>query len=294
MTPMQSVEPFLDSTALLDDPVALRQRAHELGYLFFPDLLPTAPILSVRQQVLDICNSHGWIERDTDLSLGIACADDQVIESTGDPRWKAFYDDAQKLRDFHALALRPEILAALEVLFGESVLPHPRNILRVIFPRSATHSTPPHQDHFYIGGSRDTWTGWFPLGDCTVELGSLAIVTGSHQTGFLDVHEAQGAGGRAVDVGAEDTWAGGDFHCGDVLLLHSLMIHQGRDNQTDRLRLSCDFRYQPRSHTVRADSLVPHMNWLTWDQVYAGWPGDDPVRSYWQDWELDIVEQQPR
>jgi hypothetical protein len=293
MSPMQSVEPFLDSTALLADANALRTRASELGYLFFPGLLATAPILRVRQQVLEICQNHDWIAPGTNLIDGVARTndrtDDQVVESTGDPRWKAFYDDAQRLREFHALALSPAILSALEVLFGESVLPHPRNILRVIFPRSAAHSTPPHQDHFYIGGSRDTWTCWFPLGDCSADLGSLAVLPGSHHTGFLEVHEAQGAGGRAVDVDEDGTWAGADFRCGDVLLLHSLMIHQGRDNQTDRLRLSCDFRYQPRSHPVREDSLVPHMNWLTWEEIYAGWAADDPVRAYWQNWDLDLV-----
>jgi ectoine hydroxylase-related dioxygenase (phytanoyl-CoA dioxygenase family) len=289
MSPMGSVEPFLDSTALLTDPAALRSRADQLGYLFFPGLLSTEPILSVRQQTLEICQSHGWIQPDSSIDAGIAVHDDVVIESTGDPRWQAFYNDAQKLRDFHALALSQPIIDALEVLFGEPVIAHPRNILRVIFPRSATHTTPPHQDHFYIGGSRDTWTGWFPLGDCDVELGSLAMVPGSHLTGFHDVHEAKGAGGRAVEVDANSTWAGGDFACGDVLFLHSLAIHQGRPNETNRLRLSCDFRYQPRSHEVRSDSLTPHMNWLTWDEIYAGWAEDDPLRSYWKAWDLAVV-----
>ncbi|MDP7447212.1 MAG: phytanoyl-CoA dioxygenase family protein [Candidatus Latescibacteria bacterium] len=289
MTPMLSVEPFLDSTALLADPAALRRRGDELGYLFFPGLLDTGPVLSLRQRVLEICRDHRWIAPGSDPATGIARTDDLIIESTGDPRWQAFYDEAQKLRQFHALALDPAILSTLEVLFDEPVLAHPRNILRVIFPRSATHSTPPHQDHFYIGGSADTWTCWFPLGDCPVELGSLAVVPGSHHTGFLDVHEAQGAGGRAVEVDEDSVWAGGDLACGDVLFLHSLVIHQGRDNQTDRLRLSCDFRYQPRSHPVREDSLAPHMNWLTWDEIYAGWAADDPLRAYWQDWDLDIT-----
>ena len=292
MTPMQSVDSFLDSTALLNEPDALRLRAHEMGYLFFPGLLSAESIQPVRRQVLDICQAQEWIKADSELDDGIACSDDPVIESTGDPRWKTFYDEVQRLRDFHALALSPSILSALEVLFGEAVLPHPRNILRAIFPRSATYSTPPHQDHFYIGGSRDTWTCWFPLGDCSVELGSLAVLPGSHLTGFLDVHEAHGAGGRAVAVAEDGTWAGGDFASGDVLLLHSLMVHQGRDNQTDRLRLSCDFRYQPRSHPVRSDSLVPHMNWLTWDEVYQNWDRNDPLRRYWEQWQLEIVERQ--
>lgn len=290
MTAMGSVEPFFDATPLLDDAVALRALASAAGYLFFPGLLQPDPLLALRQQLLHLCDRHGWIEPDTPLSDGIATRNDLVVESTGDPRFRAYYDDAQKVRDFHALALEPALLRPLEQLFGESVLPHPRNILRVIFPRTATHSTPPHQDHFYIGGSLQTWTCWFPLSDCPVQLGSLAVVPGSHRRGQLDVHSAEGAGGRAVNVEADDTWVGGDFACGDVLFLHSLAIHQGRDNQTDRLRLSCDFRYQPRSHPVRSDSLVPHMGWLTWDDIYANWDADDPLRYYWRNWDLDIAE----
>jgi ectoine hydroxylase-related dioxygenase (phytanoyl-CoA dioxygenase family) len=292
MTPMSSVEPFVDATPLLSDPAALRAQAEESGYLFFPGLLDQDPVRRVRQQMLELCRAHGWLEPESDPDAGIARRGEPVIESTQDPRFRAFYDDAQRLRDFHALALEAPIVQALEVLFGEAVLPHPRNILRVIWPQTATHSTPPHQDHFYIGGSRDTWTCWFPLGDCPADLGSLAVLPGSHRRGFLETHAAPGAGGRAVAVEGDDAWAGGDFACGDVLLLHSLTIHQGRDNRTDRLRLSCDFRYQPRSQPVRADSLVPHLGWLTWEEIYAAWPADDPLRHYWSAWDLDITQRE--
>ena len=50
MTPMQYVDSFLDSTALLNEPDALRLRAHEMGYLFFPGLLSVESIQPVRQQ----------------------------------------------------------------------------------------------------------------------------------------------------------------------------------------------------------------------------------------------------
>ena len=49
---------------------------------------------------------------------------------------------------------------------------------------------------------------------------------------------------------------------------------------------------KPRSHEVRSDSLTPHMNWLTWDEVYAGWRPDDPLRSYWEAWDLAVVDRQ--
>ena len=284
MTTMRDVQYYVDTTLLLNDPEALRQRARQDGCLFFEGLLPQSDVLDVRRQVLDVCARHGWLAQDNDLMEGIVHAERTVIESS-DPRWKSFYCDVLKLRAFHALALHRAIIDALSVLFGEAVLPHSRNICRAMFPQTQTqmHSTPPHQDYFYIGGSDETWTAWIPLGDCPTELGSLAVARG--------MHEAQGAGGRAVDVGEETGWFGGDFQCGDVLFVHSLAVHQGRDNETkDRLRLSVDYRYQPQSHPVRADSLLPHMGWQNWEEIYADWDAGDPLRYYWQAWDLNVQE----
>ncbi len=227
MTTMRAITPYADSMPLLNDPQALRQRGREDGCLFFKGLLPVADLLAVRRHILQACQKHGWLKEGTDLMDGITRTDFSVIES-GDPRWKDFYCDVLKLRDFHALALHDAIARIFATLFGEKALPHSRNICRVMFPQTQTHSTPPHQDHFYIGGSDETWTAWIPLGDCPVELGSLAVVRGTH--------------------------------------------------------------YQPLSHPVRADSLLPHMGWIDWEEVYADWKADDPVKYYWQDWDLDVQQ----
>ena len=134
MTAMQRVEPFADSTALLEDPHALRQRGEDTGYLFFGGLVPRDPVLEVRRQILEVCKAHGWLEPDTPLDDGVARAGQLLIESTSDHRWKDFYCDVQKVRDFHGLALHPSIIGVLEILLGEQVLAHSRNICRVIFP----------------------------------------------------------------------------------------------------------------------------------------------------------------
>ena len=225
---------------------------------------------------------------------GVAHPDTRVFESD-DPRWQAFYDDVQRMRDFHGLALDPALTGMFEALFGEPVLAHSRNICRLVFPDLNTHSTPPHQDNYFIGGSDETWTAWIPLGDCPEELGGLAVNRGSHRRGMLETSEGVGPGGRQVPVEDDSAWVGGRYECGDVIILHSLTIHQGRDNLTaDRLRLSADYRYQPRSHPVREDSLQPHMNWLTWEEIYGQWAAHDPVKYYWTDWDLDVVKREPR
>ena len=98
------------------------------------------------------------------------------------------------------------------------------------------------------------------MGDC--QLVRFAFSRGSRYApgGFYTrrARGTEGAGGRAVDVGEETGWFGGDFECGDVLLC-SAAVHQCNETK-DRLRLSVNYRYQPQSHPVRADSL-PHMGW---------------------------------
>jgi len=291
MIKMAQVEPLEDVTHLLDEPEALRVKAEEEGVLFFKGLLDADKVNALRSQILTICNAQGWIKEGTSPDEAIAEPGAMVIESQ-DPRWQAFYNDIQRVRDFHALALDPAILKALEVLFGESVLPHSRNICRLVFPNSATHSTPPHQDNLYIGGSEQTWTVWIPGGDIPESLGGLAVARGTHNRGKLEDKEATGAGGRQVEVEEDTVWIGGDYACGDAIFLHSMSVHQGRDNLSNRLRVSCDFRYQPRSHRVRSDSLVPHMGWLTWEDIYEKWGIDDPVKYYWKEWELDVFDRQ--
>jgi hypothetical protein len=257
--------------------------------LFFKSLIDAQAVMEVRRRILEVCRDHGWLDQDTPLIKGAVNTGMPAVVADG-PEWQAFYGDVMRVRDFHALALHPGLIDMFQKLFAEKVLPHSANICRVIFPNSPLVSTPPHQDHFYIESSEETWTAWMPLGDCPVTLGGLAVVPGSHRQGMLQAQPAQGAGGFGLEVGEEWSWMGGDFQCGDVLIFHSHVVHQGRDNvSADLLRLSVDYRYQPASHPIRQDLLEPHMGWVNWEEVYADWPADDPIRYYWNKMDLNIL-----
>jgi hypothetical protein len=288
---MKTVEPFIDATPLLDEPELLRRRASTDGFLFFSGLIDPERIFKLRREMLKTCRRYGWVKEGSEFMDGIAAPDIEMINFA--PRaWGDFYNEILKLRSFHALSLEPNLLAACDRLFGEKTLPHSRNIARLSFPQNEDYATPPHQDHYYIGGSRRTWTAWIPCGHCPVALGGLAVAKGSHHLGFLDTHKATGAGGHAVETGRDWVWGGGDYRCGDVIICHSLAVHQAFPNTTgDQLRLSCDFRYQPVGDPVREDSLQPHMNWLTWEDVYESWPDNDPLKYYWKCEDLNIVKQ---
>ncbi len=278
---MDTVLPFVDFTSLLPHPEKLRLQAQELGYACFRGLLPPADVMDLRRRILELCSGEGWLDAGAPILAGIAAKGCRVVE--GEAAWFRFYAKAQRLRAFHALNHHPALLAAIGALIGGPVLPHPRVISRVVMPGTARHTTPPHQDYWYIHGTRETWTTWLPLGDCPSELGGLALLPGSHLRGVLPMRPSLGPGGQEVDADLAGDWHTGPMHCGDVLVFNSLTVHQARDNHTaDRVRLSADFRYQSPQEPIDPASLRPHGDVVSWDDIYAGWPAEDPLKSYWK------------
>ncbi|MGH3499544.1 MAG: phytanoyl-CoA dioxygenase family protein, partial [Nocardioidaceae bacterium] len=64
---------------------------------------------------------------------------------------------------------------------------------------------------------------------------------------------------------------------------NSHTVHRALPNTyPDRVRLSCDFRYQPREEPLTDGSLRVHCDVLSWDEVYAGWPAGG-IQWYWRD-----------
>lgn len=291
MTSMAATKPHQDATQLLDEPAALRAQAEEQGYFYFKGLLPTADVLSVRRQILETCRRHGFLNDQAPLEDGVVRDGFFIRESDSDPQWLAYYSEILKLRDFHALAQHENILAVLDRLIGEPLLPHSRNISMALFPRGVKTTTPAHQDFNFIGGTEETWTAWIPCGDCPLSLGGLAMLPGSNQWGFLPHQAYDPTVPSCIDIPDDSVWTVSDMACGDVLMFKSTTVHQGVANPSpDRVRLSLDFRYQPRSHPVRKDSLEPHMQLLSWDEIYKDWPDDDPLQYYWNKWALNVVE----
>lgn len=285
------MEPFVESTELIDRPDALRERARRDGYLYFRELLDPEEVRRVRAAICRVLDRHGWLDPGTNPVDAITTREPRI---EGQAAFSDVYDEIQRLESFHAFAHAPQIYRVLDTVFQEPTLLHPRNIARVIFPNAVQHSTPPHQDYVHIQGTPDTWTAWIPLGDCPMELGSLAMLSGSHTLGLLPVKSMLGAGGVGIpDDLLRGVWHAGDMVCGDVLLFHSHTVHRGLPNLTsDRMRLSVDFRYQGRSQPIKDDSLLPHHNRLTWDEIYRDWESDR-FKYYWKNLDLKVVPHDP-
>ena len=289
---MPTETPFEDSTPLLDDAAALRQRMDRDGFFYFRGLFSRETVLDLRRQILLVCQKYGWLAPGAELMDGIADPSAEQMEPfCGVGVTREAYADVYRLEAFHRLAQHPAIMGLMQKLMGETVLPHPRHIARLMFPTKANAPTPPHQDHIFIQGSKTVFTCWLPLGDCSEALGGLRVMRGSHRLGVLPVRAAEGAGGRTVILdGVEQEWCHGDFAAGDVLVFHSLTVHRAVPNVLkDHLRLSVDYRYQPISLPIENKSLLPHCDVLPWEDAYAGWQSSD-LQYYWRSYALDMQE----
>jgi hypothetical protein len=284
---------FVDATLLLEDPAALRAQGQRDGYLFFKGLLPREPLLELRRQMLTICAERGWLASGHDLMDAII--DVEALNRVPADQMRAdigvsgeAYDAVQKLELFHSIPHHPNLIAVYRALFGKGVLPHPRHIARMISSHTVVSPTPPHQDFIHIQGTKNVWTCWFPLGDCPREMGGLTVLRGSHRNGVIAVKPAKGAGDLGVILCPnENDWVGTDYELGDVLTFTSQTVHKALKSQhRDRMRLSCDVRFQPVDEPIHEASLKPHCG-VPWEELYAGWQ-NPAVQFYWQKHDLEM------
>ena len=291
---------FEDSTPLLDRPEELRRRAEEDGFLFFRGVLDPAEVLAVRADIIEVLDRHELIDRRYPLNEAMA-----NMETVGryHPRQFAvgsvpmpIYKEIQKLRSFHALAQTPKLIRVFDTLFGCETFAHPRNIARVAVPHPELLATPSHQDYTYIQGDENTWTCWLPLGDTPRRLGGIAVLKGSHKAGLLAMHNSfQGfAKPGSILCGLDYDWYTVDYKAGDIVIFHSLTVHKALPNEIPgKIRLSCDFRYQPAKEPIAIDrsSLVPHLATdYGWEDVYRDWPKDDALKYYWKKYKFEYTE----
>lgn len=291
-TGLQPTRTFEDATPLLTDSAALRARAEEQGYLFFRGLLNPGRLLELRRQILSLYRQADLLDEARDFMEGVSdpdkvdrYVDNENLPEGGEP-FLDLYWQVQHLQAFHAMSHDPALLGLFRLLFDEEPFPHPRNIARIMIRHPLVSPTPPHQDFIHIQGTERTWTCWFPLSDVPRELGGLCVLEQSHKEGVLHVTGAKGAGSlESILCDLDLEWATTDYRLGDVLILHSYTVHRSLPNkQGDKIRLSCDFRYQPVSLEIEERSLHPHAH-HTWEEIYRDWT-DDELKYYWKKYDL--------
>jgi ectoine hydroxylase-related dioxygenase (phytanoyl-CoA dioxygenase family) len=282
---------FTDSTELLAEPEKLRLRFLEDGYVLLRGVIDRGVLAEVRECITGVCAAHGWFEPGADPLDAITAIE---ARADGDEEYDAVYDEIQALEAFHAVPHHASVRRCMVALLGESAFPHPLSIARLLFPQTPW-ITPPHQDYPNNQGTEDLYACWIPLGDCPTELGSLAVLRGSHRFGVAPVEFALGPGTTQIKQDGRYeplTWVGGDFECGDAIIFHSLTVHRSLPNTTNQMRLSVDYRFQREGEALTPGCLEPHFGRVQWEQIYGGWSRED-LKYYWRDKRYSVVPWQP-
>lgn len=268
-----------DSTDLLNDAPALRQRMADEGYLYLPGLLDRDQVLAARRSVLQRLWDQDSLDKAYPLMEGVSRAE---VHFTFRP------DLAAKNPEVEALVYGAEMMRFFDHFLGGPSTHFDFTWLRAKAPGGRT-ATQPHCDIVYMSrGTKQLYTAWTPLGDCSYEMGGLMILEGSHhKTEVLgDYWEVDVDAycvndkdskehlpwtwhntGGAFDADAfkvRDTvggrWLSHEYQMGDVLIFSMYTMHASLDNQTNRVRLSTDTRYQ-----LASEPLDPR------------WIGEEPI-----------------
>lgn len=271
--PVKNLAPLRESTELIDDPQALRQRLHLDGYVYLRGILDRDEVLQLR------LNYFSRFPRSY-LKAGTAPVDGvwSGQQPEGLPAHGVAGHPAHLMvrsRAFARLAASPRLeRVAQSLLDAPEVMRLPRQILRHF--HSGPLSSRAHTDYDYLDrGSDRIVTMWLPIGDCPPATGGLVYLENSHTVERERVralkslrtdrpgdprpisHDldwtAQQLGGR---------WLYADYRAGDVAIHSPHIVHASLDTTTQVMRMSADVRFTPIT-------VEPDPRWL------RPWSGDD-------------------
>jgi len=260
-----AIGPLSDCSDIFDDTAALRAHMADEGYLYLPGFLDVNDVNAARLAIA------GKL-----AAVGAPDPRRPSIEAAAHPDYTgaAAHEPAQKQPELESLIYGPRVMAFYDRFLGGKAAHYDYTWLRVVAPGKGT---PAHCDIVYMGrGTPNLYTMWTPLGDVDRTLGGLLILEHSHHHQRLrdtycrkDVdsyctnkpsgEKDYAAFGSNGSLGANPPqvrrsiggrWLTADYSAGDVVIFSAFLVHAGLDNQTDRIRLSSDSRYQLASEAI--------------------------------------------
>jgi hypothetical protein len=238
---------------------AMWERLRRDGYLYLPQQLEATLVESFREYYFTKMLDTGIVESGTDPALGIGATgetDRAQIRSV-------LFDDIVPGPRYESLTSHPNIKGWFQWFLGDEVFLHKRKIIRHTRPGESGigTATQAHYDLIYLReGSERVLSMWIPLGDCSVEMGGLTYLEGSHHWSMADERERgfqKPVGMLTANLPAladkhDARWLLANYKAGDVMIHSSYTVHAATDNvdPQNRIRLSTDIRYQRASEPI--------------------------------------------
>jgi hypothetical protein len=276
-----------DSSAFAHDIPTLHQKMEDDGYLFIRSFFNPQDVLDARKVVMDRLMEAGILDPEFSAMEGRAAKVKVVNERSAlspikageiDPIKKYNADDLTKTnRPLQDMLNQGRIME-----FFSHYLGGPARRLNYIWFRAVGQGlgTAPHCDWVYMGrGTPNLFTTWVPLGDTPLEVGGLMILENSHKQANrlrnylsrdVDTHCTNSPNAKKLESGEMlfewdgllsknpaslrekmgGRWLTAEYHPGDLLIFSMRTIHASLDNQSNRVRISADTRYQLASDPV--------------------------------------------
>lgn len=255
--PGQKLGELRDSNDLLGDVTAIRKRIEQDGYLLFRNFIDRETVLSAREAIVRHLDDKNALVKGPPLLEAVMPRTGKEVRMTGQseithhPSSLAVFENG-RLFDF------------FKSYFGEEAVTYDYKWLRAVGNENFTGC---HYDVVYMGrGSRNVHTVWIPLGEIPVSQGTLAICEGSHNLesfarlrntyGGIDVDRDMISDGWFSSDPYEITekfggrWLTTNFNPGDILIFGLYTLHASTTNLTDKFRISCDIRFQPKGEKM--------------------------------------------
>jgi ectoine hydroxylase-related dioxygenase (phytanoyl-CoA dioxygenase family) len=280
--------PLRDSRDVVNDGDALRERLKADGYLFLRGAVDSNAILAARDEVFARLMEVGEIATPARDGISTGTSRRRELVDLGE-FWQSVSEGSQLRHASHG----EQVAAVMDRVFDEPSRPHDYIFLR---PGVVGRSTHLHFDlPFFARGSNRIHTVWLALNEIPLDLGPLAVVEGSHR--FDDLIEPV----RQVDYESSNTpyvQMLGDtvdfarergsrlltaaFQPGDLIIFTMTTMHGTLDNHSseNRVRLSCDVRWQPADDDFDSRYTAPNPPGTT-GAGYAELNGAKPLTEDW-------------
>lgn len=278
-----------DSTSVAEDPAALRDRMREDGYVLVRRVVAETHTAAARREVLERLEAVGEIA--SPATEGVATGESRRRELH--PDLGAFWQSVSEGPHLRRVTHGPELRALVSRLLGEEACPHDYLFLRV--GTRGKHTDLHHDMPFFCRGSSRVHTAWIALGEVDLDQGPLMVLEGSHR--FEDllapvrridydspasprvaavedaVTLAQSRGVRLLTT----RFGPGDAIVFDMTLMHGSLDHHQQEN---RVRLSCDIRFQPSADPRDPRYFGPNPTGTT-GAGYGELNGAKPLTDSW-------------
>jgi ectoine hydroxylase-related dioxygenase (phytanoyl-CoA dioxygenase family) len=239
------------------------------GILIAKNLLPAEVVRTVadflRGAVTEIdqtVRQYGFSLQDTDASERLTALMDNPQAKISDHDRHMFLGHFPlEIRLAEPLRAIPRFLNSHPLLFAllstERLYAHMPPTARYVLPRCSLARVPLHQDISYNRHLDDFCVVWVPLVPIDMACGGMAAYARTHHAPELVAEQKAAADGwlAPIDSGA----ASGaqrvvlaPLEPGDVVIMGKRTMHESMPNASDRMRLSCDFRFfGGQSHSTK-------------------------------------------